>query len=95
MVRIGTIKTAEVDASKTEWRIGGLDPQTIYNVTLQPKDHADGAWGAYATLPPGWFIVKNLKHCDKTDVATSMSWEPVDDDVATQYQVRVMTDGID
>jgi hypothetical protein len=88
-VILGTVKMEDVDATKTEWKIRGLNPSTIYNVTLQPKDQPVGAWGAYATLPPGWFVVRNLKHCDQTDFATSMSWEPIDDETATHYQVRI------
>uniref|UniRef100_A0A914BWZ1 Fibronectin type-III domain-containing protein n=1 Tax=Acrobeloides nanus TaxID=290746 RepID=A0A914BWZ1_9BILA len=90
-VRLNTIKTFNVDASETEFVIRDLDPATTYNVTLIPKEkQTDGAWGAYSTLPPGWFLPRNLKHCDKTNHATSMSWEPVDHDLATDYQVRYM-----
>uniref|UniRef100_A0A7E4VM27 Fibronectin type III domain protein n=1 Tax=Panagrellus redivivus TaxID=6233 RepID=A0A7E4VM27_PANRE len=87
-VRLNTIKTFDVDATNTDFVIRGLDPATTYNVTLQPKDQNDGAWGVYSTLPPGWFLPKNLKHCDKTQYATSMSWEPVELDMASHYQVR-------
>uniref|UniRef100_A0AC34QKY1 Fibronectin type-III domain-containing protein n=1 Tax=Panagrolaimus sp. JU765 TaxID=591449 RepID=A0AC34QKY1_9BILA len=87
-VRLNTIKSFDVDASKTEYIIRGLDPATTYNVTLQPKEQNDGAWGVYSTLPRDWFRVKNLKHCDKTKFATSMSWEPVELDMATHYQVH-------
>uniref|UniRef100_A0A914QG08 Fibronectin type-III domain-containing protein n=1 Tax=Panagrolaimus davidi TaxID=227884 RepID=A0A914QG08_9BILA len=87
-VRLNTIKSFDVDATQTDFVIRGLDPATTYNVTLQPKEQNDGAWGVYSTLPPGWFLPKNLKHCDKTQHATSMSWEPVELDMATHYQVR-------
>ena len=84
-VRIGQRKTFDVEASETQYTIRGLNPSTVYNVTLKPKDHHDSAWGAYATLPPGWFTVKNLKQCDRTDYAVSFNWEPLD--MAEQYQV--------
>uniref|UniRef100_A0A914W0E7 Fibronectin type-III domain-containing protein n=1 Tax=Plectus sambesii TaxID=2011161 RepID=A0A914W0E7_9BILA len=87
-VVLGTLKTVDVDATETDWKIRGLDPETIYNVTLNVKEQNVGAWGAYATLPPGWFVVRDLKSCDKTDFANSMSWEPIDEDTATHYQVR-------
>ncbi|ULU01578.1 hypothetical protein L3Y34_001716 [Caenorhabditis briggsae] len=89
-VRLQQIKSFDVDASQTEFVIRGLHPSTVYNVTLTPKDHNEVAWGAYATLPPGWFVVKNLKQCDKTDFAVSMSWEPVELDMASDYQVRYL-----
>ncbi|GMT18237.1 hypothetical protein PFISCL1PPCAC_9534, partial [Pristionchus fissidentatus] len=89
-VRINTVKQFEVDAKSTEFTINGLHPSTMYNVTLRPKDQQDGAWGAYATLPPGWFVVKNLKQCDKTNFAVSLSWEPVDQNQGTHYQVRYL-----
>lgn len=65
-----------------------MDPATTYNVTILLKDQNDGAWGVYSTLPPGWYLPKNLKHCDRTNFATSMSWEPVEHNLATHYQVR-------
>ncbi|CAI5445350.1 unnamed protein product [Caenorhabditis angaria] len=89
-VRLQQLKTFDVDASETEFVIRGLHPSTVYNVTLTPKDHNEVAWGAYATLPPGWFVVKNLKQCDKTDFAVSMSWEPVELNMASDYQVRYL-----
>ncbi|CAB3401714.1 unnamed protein product [Caenorhabditis bovis] len=89
-VRLHQIKTFDVEATETEFVIRGLHPSTVYNVTLTPKDHNEVAWGAYATLPPGWFMVKNLKQCDKTDFAVSMSWEPVELNMATDYQVRYL-----
>uniref|UniRef100_A0A914E274 Fibronectin type-III domain-containing protein n=1 Tax=Acrobeloides nanus TaxID=290746 RepID=A0A914E274_9BILA len=90
-VRLNIIRMFDVDASETEFVIRKLDPATTYNVTLIPKDQkTDGAWGAYSTLPPGWFLPRNLKHCDKTKHAISMSWEPVDHDLDTHYQVRYM-----
>uniref|UniRef100_A0A8R1HV11 Fibronectin type-III domain-containing protein n=1 Tax=Caenorhabditis japonica TaxID=281687 RepID=A0A8R1HV11_CAEJA len=89
-VRLQQVKTFDVEASETEFVIRGLHPSTVYNVTLTPKDHNEVAWGAYATLPPGWFVVKNLKQCDKTDFAVSMSWEPVELNMASDYQVRYL-----
>ncbi|CAI4231782.1 unnamed protein product [Auanema sp. JU1783] len=89
-VRIHQLKTFDVDASETEYVIRGLHPSTVYNVTLTPKDHNEVAWGAYATLPPGWFMVKNLKQCDRTDFAVSLSWEPVELNMASDYQVRYL-----
>ncbi len=86
--QIGIVRSEDVDAAATEWTIKGLSPSTVYNVTLTPKGQLEGAWGAYSTLPPGWFLVKNLKHCDKTDVAASLSWEPVDLDMASDYQAN-------
>uniref|UniRef100_A0AC35FY35 Fibronectin type-III domain-containing protein n=1 Tax=Panagrolaimus sp. PS1159 TaxID=55785 RepID=A0AC35FY35_9BILA len=59
-VRLNTIKSFDVDATQTDFVIRGLDPATTYNVTLQPKEQNDGAWGVYSTLPPGWFLPKNL-----------------------------------
>uniref|UniRef100_A0A915DKV5 Fibronectin type-III domain-containing protein n=1 Tax=Ditylenchus dipsaci TaxID=166011 RepID=A0A915DKV5_9BILA len=87
-VRMNTIKTNDVSPTATEFVIRGLDPATTYNVTLSLKEQNDGAWGAYSTLPPGWYLPRNLKHCDETHYATSMSWEPVEMNMATHYQVR-------
>ncbi|CAJ0598951.1 unnamed protein product [Cylicocyclus nassatus] len=87
-VRINQVKTFEVEPWESDYVIRGLHPSTVYNVTLKPKDHNEVAWGAYATLPPGWFLVKNLKQCDKTNYAVSMSWEPVELNMASDYQVR-------
>uniref|UniRef100_A0A7I5E8R5 Fibronectin type III domain protein n=2 Tax=Haemonchus contortus TaxID=6289 RepID=A0A7I5E8R5_HAECO len=89
-VRINQVKTFDVEPWESDFVIRGLHPSTVYNVTLKPKDHSEVAWGAYATLPPGWFLVKNLKQCDKTNFAVSMSWEPVELDMATHYQVRYL-----
>lgn len=88
-MRVGAIKSFEVPATATEFVIPDLDPSSTYNVTLMLKDQNDGAWGVYSTLPPGWFQVKNLRHCDETQYATSMSWEPVPLNLATHYQVCV------
>lgn len=87
-VNLNTIKKFDINPTITEFVIGGLDPATIYNVSLYLKDQNDGAWGVYSTLPPGWYLPKNLKHCDRTNFATSISWEPVDLNLATHYQVR-------
>ncbi|WKY00226.1 hypothetical protein Q1695_014798 [Nippostrongylus brasiliensis] len=89
-VRINQVKTFDVESWESDFVIRGLHPSTVYNVTLKPKDHSEVAWGAYATLPPGWFLVKNLKQCDKTNFAVSMSWEPVELNMATHYQVRYL-----
>lgn len=83
------MKTFDVEPWESDFVIRGLHPSTVYNVTLKPKDHNEVAWGGYATLPPGWFLVKNLKQCDKTNFAVSMSWEPVELDMASHYQVRL------
>ena len=37
---------------------------------------------------PGCHLPGNVKHCDQTNHATSMSWEPVELNAATHYQVR-------
>ncbi|CAD5222389.1 unnamed protein product [Bursaphelenchus xylophilus] len=87
-VRINTIKSFEINATATEFVIKGLEPSTTYNVTLQLKDNNKGAWGAWSTMPPGWFVPKNLRYCDVTNYAVSMSWLPVELDLATDYQVR-------
>ncbi|TKR65207.1 hypothetical protein L596_025641 [Steinernema carpocapsae] len=89
-VRLNSIKTFEVHPHETSYIIPKLDPSTTYNVTLVPRGMNDRASGVYSTLPPGWFLVKNLKHCDKTLYATSMSWEPVELNMATHYQVRYL-----
>ncbi|ETN71312.1 fibronectin type III domain protein [Necator americanus] len=86
-VRINQVKTFEVEPWESDFVIRGLHPSTVYNVTLKPKDQNEVAWGAYATLPPGWFLVKNLKQCDKTNFAVSMSWEPVELNMASHYQL--------
>lgn len=44
----------------------------------------------YATLPQGWFVVRNLVFCDKTNYAVSLNWEPIDLNMATHYQVRYL-----
>ncbi|GMS87185.1 hypothetical protein PENTCL1PPCAC_9360, partial [Pristionchus entomophagus] len=89
-VKTGVKKQFEVTANSTDFVINGLHPSTMYNVTLRPKEQSEGAWGAYATLPPGWFTVKNLKQCDRTHFAVSLSWEAVDQNQGTHYQVRYL-----
>ncbi|CAJ0579194.1 unnamed protein product, partial [Mesorhabditis spiculigera] len=89
-VRRHETKSFQVESTATQYTVKNLNPSTTYNCTLQPKDHAEGAWGAWSTLPPGWFLVKNLKQCDKTDFAVSMSWEPIVDNMASHYQVRYL-----
>uniref|UniRef100_A0A158P9A7 Fibronectin type III domain protein n=1 Tax=Angiostrongylus cantonensis TaxID=6313 RepID=A0A158P9A7_ANGCA len=89
-VRIDQVKTFDVESWESDFVIRGLHPSTVYNITLKPKDHTEVAWGVYSTLPPGWFLVKNLKQCDKTNFAVSMSWEPVELDMASHYQVRYL-----
>ncbi|KJH44141.1 fibronectin type III domain protein [Dictyocaulus viviparus] len=85
-VRIDQVKTFDVEPWESDFVIRGLHPSTVYKIVLKPKDHSEDAWGVYATLPPGWFLVKNLKQCDKTDFAVSMSWEPVELEMASHYQ---------
>ncbi|KAI6201513.1 hypothetical protein M3Y96_00850200 [Aphelenchoides besseyi] len=87
-VRLNTIKTFDVSPTSTEFVIRDLDPATTYNVTLLLKDQNNGAWGVWSTLPPGWFVPRNLRYCDQTNYAVSMSWEPVELNMATHYQVR-------
>ncbi|KAK0418386.1 hypothetical protein QR680_013533 [Steinernema hermaphroditum] len=89
-VPLGRTKTFSVEAHETAFVIQNLSPSTTYNVTLVPRGMNDLASGVYSTLPPGWFLVKNLKHCDKTQYATSMSWEPVELNMASHYQVRYL-----
>ncbi|CAK5085679.1 unnamed protein product [Meloidogyne enterolobii] len=85
-VRVGGVKSFDVSPTATEFTITGLEPASTYNVTLTLKDQMDGAWGVYSTLPPGWYLPRNLKHCDQTPFATS--WEPVEANMASEYQVR-------
>jgi hypothetical protein len=87
-VRVGGLKSIEVDASETEVIIPALDASTTYNVTLLLKERNEAVWGVFSTLNMGCFLPKDLKHCDQTRFATAMSWEPVDFNVATHYQVR-------
>nr|CAD2156885.1 unnamed protein product [Meloidogyne enterolobii] len=87
-VRVGGVKSFDVSPTATEFTITGLEPASTYNVTLTLKDQMDGAWGVYSTLPPGWYLPRNLKHCDQTPFATSLSWEPVEANMASEYQVR-------
>jgi hypothetical protein len=87
-VRLNTIKSHELGPNVTEFIISGLNPATTYNVTLQLKDQAGGAWGAWSTLPPDWFVPINLRYCDTTNYAVSLSWEPVELNMATHYQVQ-------
>lgn len=65
-----------------------MDPLTTYNVTLQLKDSHKGAYGVWSTLPPGWFVPRDLRYCDTTNYAVSMSWLPVELNAASEYQVR-------
>uniref|UniRef100_A0A915Q6K3 Fibronectin type-III domain-containing protein n=1 Tax=Setaria digitata TaxID=48799 RepID=A0A915Q6K3_9BILA len=89
-VRPNVIRSAEVLAGTTQYTIDNLEPSTVYNVTLQPRPGGKAASGAYATLPPGWFMVRNLVWCDRTNYALSMTWEPVNLNKATHYQVRYL-----
>ncbi|KAI6240848.1 hypothetical protein M3Y99_00392200 [Aphelenchoides fujianensis] len=85
-VRLNTVKQFTVGPRETEFVIRDLDPATTYNVTLTPIGQSDGAWGVWSTLPPGWFVPRNLRYCDTTNYAVSMSWEPVELNLATHYQ---------
>lgn len=87
-VRLGTVKRYDVSPDSTEFIIRDLDPSTVYNVTLTVKDQNVGAWGAWSTLPPGWFVPRDLRYCDTTSYAVSLSWEPVELNMATHYQTR-------
>ena len=69
---MGGVKSFDVSPTATEFTITGLEPASTYNVTLTLKDQMDGAWGVYSTLPPGWYLPRNLKHCDQTPFATSL-----------------------
>uniref|UniRef100_A0A915B8J5 Fibronectin type-III domain-containing protein n=1 Tax=Parascaris univalens TaxID=6257 RepID=A0A915B8J5_PARUN len=89
-LRLNVIKSAQVDGITTNFTIRDLEPSTVYNVTLQPRGIADGASGVYATLPQGWFVVRNLVFCDRTNYAVSLNWEPIDLNMATHYQVRYL-----
>ncbi|VDK59854.1 unnamed protein product [Gongylonema pulchrum] len=89
-VRINSIRSAEVEGSSRRYTIENLDPSTVYNVTLQPRCGGEAAWGSYATLPPGWFMVRNLVWCDRTNYALSLTWEPVELNKASHYQVRYL-----
>ncbi|KAK6015269.1 hypothetical protein OSTOST_19307, partial [Ostertagia ostertagi] len=86
-VRINQVKTFDVEPYESA-------PECTFTRALSTMSRSNlkitVAWGAYATLPPGWFLVKNLKQCDKTNFAVSMSWEPVELDMATDYQVRYL-----
>lgn len=83
--RTGAIKSFELSSSTTEYTIRGLEPATTYNLTLMTG--YDGAWGIFSTLTAGCFLPRDLKHCDQTQHATAMSWEPVEFNMATHYQV--------
>lgn len=89
-VRLDKIKSTTIDSGIRNYTIENLEPSTIYNVTLQPKGSAESAWGAYATLPPGWFIVRNFVWCDRTNYAISLNWEPLPLKLATHYQVQYL-----
>lgn len=78
----------DVEGGAKDFVIRGLTPETVYNVTLHPRDSTHVAYGVYATLPPGAFVVRNLRVCEETGHALSMSWDPVDHVSATHYQVR-------
>lgn len=87
-VRLGTIRRLDVKPDATFFTIPDLDPSTTYNVTLTLKEQDAGAWGVWSTLPPGWYVPRNLRYCDETNYAVSLSWEPVDLNIATHYQTR-------
>ncbi|EJD74869.1 hypothetical protein LOAG_17881 [Loa loa] len=89
-VPINAIRSTDIPAGTTQYTIEDLEPSTIYNVTLQTRPDGKVASGAYATLPPGWFMVRNLVWCDRTNHALSLTWEPVNLNKATHYQVRYM-----
>ncbi|CAG9530835.1 unnamed protein product [Cercopithifilaria johnstoni] len=89
-VPINAIHSSEIPAGTTQYTIDDLEPSTIYNVTLETRPGGKVAWGAYATLPPGWFMVRNLVWCDRTNYALSLTWEPVNLNKATHYQVRYL-----
>ncbi|MCP9258787.1 hypothetical protein DINM_001788 [Dirofilaria immitis] len=88
-VPINVVRSTEVASGTTQYTIEDLEPSTVYNVSLQPQP-GKIAWGVYATLPPGWFMVRNLVWCDRTNYALSLTWEPVDRNKATHYQVRYL-----
>ncbi|VDN03313.1 unnamed protein product [Thelazia callipaeda] len=89
-VRTNVVRSAQVDDGITRYTIEDLDPSTVYNVSLQPRSGGEIISGAYATLPPGWFMVRNLVWCDKTNYALSLTWEPVELHKASHYQVRYL-----
>lgn len=40
-VRINQVKTFDVESWESDFVIRGLNPSTVYNVTLKPKDHSE------------------------------------------------------
>ncbi len=86
-INLNKPRIVELDGDVEDHLITKLTPSTIYKVTLTPKGKTGEAWGAYATLPPGWFMVKNLKICQATNFALSLSWLPVEGATALRYQV--------
>lgn len=87
---IHVLRSTNVPAGTTQFTIENLEPSTVYNVSLQTRPGDKVASGAYATLPPGWFMVRNLVWCDRTHYALSLTWEPVNLNKATHYQVRYL-----
>ncbi|KRX64845.1 Phosphatidylinositol phosphatase PTPRQ [Trichinella sp. T9] len=83
-----------VEPNKVDHVIRGLTPSTVYNVSLSPINRTGETWGVYATLPPGAFLVNNLKICAHSPYAFSLTWDAVEDPVATHYQVRYLVDGV-
>uniref|UniRef100_A0A183J6H4 Protein-tyrosine-phosphatase n=1 Tax=Soboliphyme baturini TaxID=241478 RepID=A0A183J6H4_9BILA len=77
----------DVEPGKIEATITGLQPATIYNVTLVPKDRTQGIYGLFATLPLGSFVPRDLKVCDESAHAISLSFAPIDYASASHYQV--------
>ncbi len=87
-INLNRVRVVELDEDVEDHLITRLTPSTIYRVTLTRKGEPwQEAWGAYATLPPDWFMVRNLEICQATNFALSLSWLPVVGATALRYQV--------
>lgn len=86
--RLKKLHTEEIDSLRNNFTITDLEPGTTYNVSIRPKNQIDGAWGVFATLPFGWFTVKNLVWCAREDHAVSLKWDRVQDNLVSDYMIR-------
>lgn len=82
------LHTEEIESTRRNYTITDLDPATTYNVSIRPKNQVNGAWGVYATLPPGWHMVRNFVWCAREDHAVSLKWDGIENDLASDYMIR-------
>uniref|UniRef100_A0AC35UE32 Protein-tyrosine-phosphatase n=1 Tax=Rhabditophanes sp. KR3021 TaxID=114890 RepID=A0AC35UE32_9BILA len=74
----GTPKNYTVSVPGTTIRFDNLNPETVYNITVQGgtnSGYGENLWGTYSTLATGQNHILKLK--DRTPSTLTVEWDPV------------------